>query len=549
MAQPEPACDDPRGVVSSAYGGLTPARLGLALAAGLLHGWSMAWPVAWAPAASSDHALAAAQPVWWLQMLALGLLAALLQPRAGPAAVPWRAALVYGALFSTAWLCVAFGWLYVAMHTYGGLAALPAGLAVLALAALLGLYYAVACAVFRALGPVGSHESATVFAALWLLAELARGTLLTGFGWGAAAYAHLDGPLVGFAPWLGAYGIGALAAWLAMLLVLTLNAPGQVSSRARLGNLLLIALVLALPVMIRAVSGTHSQPTGRLNVALLQGNIPQDEKFETGSGVPLALQWYGEQLQQSSRALVIAPETALPLLPQQLPPGYWPALRQRFATGTQAALIGMPLGNFEQGYTNSVVGLRPGDDLAWRYDKHHLVPFGEFIPPGFRWFTELMRIPLGDFARGALGQPPFEWQGQRLAPNVCYEDLFGEELARQFLDLTRAPTILINVSNLAWFGSSAAMDQHLQIARLRAREFERPFLLATNTGVTAIIDHQARVLQALPRDIRAVLQGEVEGRTGVTPYAWWVARLGLWPYGLVAAVVLLWALWRLRKRR
>jgi apolipoprotein N-acyltransferase len=381
------------------------------------------------------------------------------------------------------------------------------------------------------------------------LAELARGTLLTGFGWGAAAYAHLDGPLVGFAPWLGAYGIGALAAWLAMLLVLTLNAPGQVSSRARLGNLLLIALVLALPVMIRAVSGTHSQPTGRLNVALLQGNIPQDEKFETGSGVPLALQWYGEQLQQSSRALVIAPETALPLLPQQLPPGYWPALRQRFATGTQAALIGMPLGNFEQGYTNSVVGLRPGDDLAWRYDKHHLVPFGEFIPPGFRWFTELMRIPLGDFARGALGQPPFEWQGQRLAPNVCYEDLFGEELARQFLDLTRAPTILINVSNLAWFGSSAAMDQHLQIARLRAREFERPFLLATNTGVTAIIDHQARVLQALPRDIRAVLQGEVEGRTGVTPYAWWVARLGLWPYGLVAAVVLLWALWRLRKRR
>jgi apolipoprotein N-acyltransferase len=132
---------------------------------------------------------------------------------------------------------------------------------------------------------------------------------------------------------------------------------------------------------------------------------------------------------------------------------------------------------------------------------------------------------------------------------VCYEDLFGEELAQQFGDPARTPTILVNVSNLAWFGSSAAMDQHLQIARLRAREFERPFLMATNTGVTAIIDHQARVRQSLPRDTRAVLQGEVEGRTGTTPYAWWVARLGLWPYGLGAAGVVLWALRQLRKRR
>ena len=536
MPQPERTRYDLKGGINSTHRKLSPARLVVALTAGVLHGWSMAWPVS-------------GQPVWWLQLLALGLLAALLQPSAAYARVSWRSALVYGATFSTAWLCVAFGWLYVAMHTYGGLPALPAGLAVLALAGLLGLYYAMACAAFRALSPINTHESAIVFAALWLMAELARGTLLTGFGWGAAAYAHLDGPLAGFAPWLGAYGLGALTAWVAMLLVLTVNAQSKVSGRARLGNVLLVGLVLTLPVLLRVVTVAPSQPAGRLDVALLQGNIPQDEKFETGSGVPVALQWYNEQLQQSSRALVIAPETALPLLPQQLPPGYWSALRQRFANGSQAALIGIPLGDFEQGYTNSVVGLRPGDGLAWRYDKHHLVPFGEFIPPGFRWFTEMMHIPLGDFARGPLGQPSFEWQGQRLAPNVCYEDLFGEELAQQFLDAPTAPTILVNVSNLAWFGASAAMDQHLQIARLRAREFERPFLLATNTGVTAIIDHQARVLQVLPRNTRAVLHGEVEGRHGVTPYAWWVARLGLWPYGLVAAAVLLWSLRRLRNRR
>ena len=549
MIQPEPALHGSKGYASTAHWKLAPARVAVALVAGVLQAWSLAWPGTWSLTIFPDFGLASGQPVWWLQILALGMLAGLLQPGAGYAAVSWRAALVYGAVFSTAWLCLAFGWLYVAMHTYGGLPALAAGLAVLVLAALLGLYYALACAAFRALGPVHAHSSAILFASFWLLAELARGTLLTGFGWGAVAYAHLDGPLIGFAPWLGAYGIGALAAWLVMLLVMTVQAPAQASGRARLGNVLMVGLVLVLPVMVGPVHGTHTEPTGRLDVALLQGNIPQDEKFEAGSGVPVALEWYGERLQQSSSALVIAPETALPLLPQQLPPGYWAALRQRFATGTQAALIGMPLGDFEQGYTNSVVGLRPGDAQPWRYDKHHLVPFGEFIPPGFRWFTELMHIPLGDFARGALGQPAFEWQGQRLAPNVCYEDLFGEELAQQFINPTRAPTILVNVSNLAWFGTSAAMNQHLQIARLRAREFERPFLLATNTGMTAIVDHQARVLRALPRDTRAVLLGEVEGRTGITPYAWWVARLGLWPYGLTAAAVLLWSLWRLRKRR
>jgi apolipoprotein N-acyltransferase len=195
-----------------------------------------------------------------------------------------------------------------------------------------------------------------------------------------------------------------------------------------------------------------------------------------------------------------------------------------------------------------VLGLQPGQAQPWRYDKQHLVPFGEFIPPLFKWFTELMNIPLGDFNRGALRQPPFVWQGQRLAANICYEDLFGEELAQRFLDPTQAPTIFVNISNLAWFGKGQAMDQHLQIARMRALEFERPFLLATNTGATAIVDHRARVSHVLARDTRGVLVGEVEGRSGITPYAAWVARWGLWPYWLLALGLLALAL-RLKPRK
>jgi apolipoprotein N-acyltransferase len=308
-------------------------------------------------------------------------------------------------------------------------------------------------------------------------------------------------------------------------------------------------LVLTLPALAQRDASDPSRSSGRLSVTLLQGNIAQDEKFEIGTGVPLALQWYAEQLQNSRSSLVIAPETAVPVLPQQLPPDYWPALQQRFAGGQQAALIGSPLGNFQDGYTNSVLGLQPGQAQPWRYDKHHLVPFGEFIPPFFKWFTEMMNIPLGDFNRGDLLQPPFAWQGQRLAPNICYEDLFGEELAPQFREPTQAPTIFVNISNLAWFGNSLAMDQHLQIARMRALEFERPFVLATNTGVTAIMDHRARIVSALPRDTRAVLVGEVEGRTGVTPYAWWVAHAGLWPLWLLAlGLVLVVSRQSLRKR-
>jgi apolipoprotein N-acyltransferase len=155
----------------------------------------------------------------------------------------------------------------------------------------------------------------------------------------------------------------------------------------------------------------------------------------------------------------------------------------------------------------------------------------------------MMNIPLGDFNRGAVGQPSFSWKGQRVAPNICYEDLFGEELGARFVDPALAPTVFANVSNLGWFGDTIAIDQHLQIARMRALEFQRPFLRATNTGATVIMDHRGVVTASLPRLTAGVLLGSVEGRTGITPFAWWVSRWGLWPLWIAALVVLVGA-WR-----
>jgi len=224
-------------------------------------------------------------------------------------------------------------------------------------------------------------------------------------------------------------------------------------------------------------------------------------------------------------------------------------MEHRFATGEQAALVGMPLGDYERGYTNSVVGWRPGALETWRYDKHHLVPFGEFIPPLFRWFTDLMHIPLGDFSRGALPQPTFDWVGQRIAATICYENLFSEEMAKQFADAATAPTLLLNISNLGWFGAHLAMDQHLQIARARALEFDRTFLLTTNTGHTAIVDHRGVVTHQMAPHSAGVLNATVQGRSGITPYARWSARWGQLPLWMLALTGLAWATWRYRHNR
>lgn len=444
-----------------------------------------------------------------------------------------RQAATLGLWFATVWLSATFWWLYVAMHTYAGLHSLLAVVAVVALAGALGGYYAAVCGWYWRLSRTAPMVASLAFAALWTLAEMARGIWLTGFGWGAIGYAHIDGPLAWYVPWVGAYGVAALAAWSAMSLALLRRGCWQHATA--------VAAVWIVPLVLPSSLNNWSVPAGSMSVTLLQGNIPQDEKFEVGSGVPLALQWYEGQLQANRSELVVAPETAIPILPQQLPTGYWEALQSRFFHSKQAALVGIPLGSYAEGYTNSVLGLRGELAEGWRYDKHHLVPFGEFIPPLFKWFTALMNIPLGDFNRGGLGQPSFAVAGQRLAPNICYEDLFGEELATRFVDTASAPTLFVNVSNIGWFGDTVAIDQHLHISRMRVLEFQRPFVRATNTGATVILDHHAQATASLPRHTRGVLEGRVEGRTGMTPFAWWASRLGLWPLWLAGLLVWAWA--------
>ena len=496
-----------------------------------------------AAALGALHSLAFLRPwAWPLQLLALAWLVA-----AAARSTPRRAALI-GLVFGTGWLVAGTWWLYISLHRYGGLPAWMTVLAVLGLSAFLSLYLAAATGLFARWRSGRPGADALLFGALWLLAEMARAVIFTGFPWIASGYAHTDAPLRALAPWVGVYGMGfvaaALAAWVAL---------ASLHGRRHAGFALLVAAVV-LGILAALPVPNFTEPTARFSVTLLQGNVAQDEKFSR-QHLPQAMAWTQRELLAARGELVLAPETVIPLLPSQLDPAWWQSLLDHFRAGRQAALLGLPLGNAAEGYTNSAAGLS-ADAAAlpggfYRYDKYHLVPFGEFIPAGFRWFTDLMHIPLGDFNRGPLVAPSFVLRPaaggvERVAANICYEDLFGEELAARFIAPALAPTVFANISNIGWFGDTIAIDQHLQISRLRTLEFQRPMLRATNTGATVVIDHTGRVTHALPPYTQGVLDASVQGRSGITPFAWWAARVGL---AAPAAFALVMVALALRRRR
>lgn len=480
---------------------------------------------------------------WWLQLVALGVLA-----HATAQAAPRRAAFM-GWLFAVGWLVAGFWWLYISMHQYGGLHPVLASVAVVVLAALLGLYYAGAMALWARLRTGRSGWDIALWAACWLLAELARGVVFTGFPWIASGYAHTVGPLAAWIPWIGVYGVCTLAAAVAATLAQWLRSMPlrrRATTTGVVGALLLLA---------HGLPGEFTRSTGVLEVSLLQPNIAQELKFDPAR---LESQLVGlvRQMAAARGTLVVTPESVVPLTRSQLSEGYWDSLRAQLrplpgrTDAPRAALIGIFVGDDETGYVNSTVALPADASDArsdYRYGKRHLLPFGEIIPPGFHWFVTLMGIPLADQARGQT-TAALAFAGQRLRPLVCYEDLFGEEIASSAVG-DQAATVFVNVSNLAWFGRLLVQDQHLQFSQMRALEFQRPFIRSTNTGATSVIDHHGRVTARLPPLVEGILEARVEGRMGSTPYARWLAACGLWPLLGGALAIVVGSTWRSRRAR
>ena len=251
-------------------------------------------------------------------------------------------------------------------------------------------------------------------------------------------------------------------------------------------------------------------------VTLLQGSIPQDRKWRADE-VASTLNTYQALLHRSQGTLIVLPETALPLFASELPAPYVDNLVAQAKAAGADVIVGVPERVTEGGlarYYNSAISM--GTSPAQIYRKQHLVPFGEFIPakPLLGKLLEHLDIPLADMSPGGAAQPPLHLGAEKVAVNICFEDVFGEEIIRALPDAT----VLVNLSNLAWFGDSLALPQHLQIAQMRAMETGRYMLRATNTGATAIIDERGRVLKLAEPHRTLALSGMAQGFAGATPY-------------------------------
>ena len=433
-----------------------------------------------------------------------------------------------GYAFGLGYFLAGVSWVYVSLHDFGAMPAPLAAAVTVLFCAYLALYPAIALAVAARVRRDWVRRCVALPGA-WVVTEWIRGWLFTGFPWLGIGYSQADdSPLAGIAPVLGSHGV-ALALVASAGLARHAFAAGWRPPRwLPLGAL---ALVWVAAGALRTIAWTT--PAGApLRVSLLQGNVAQSIKWRPEQ-VAATLILYERMIRASTAKLIILPETALPLFLQDVPDSFLRSVEEHARAHGSDILIGLP----ERGgasYYNSVVSI--GVSPSQVYRKSHLVPFGEFIPlrPLLAPLVEAMAIPLTDFSRGGTDQRPLAVAGQRVAVNICYEDVFGEEIIRQLPEAT----LLVNVSNVAWFGDSIAPQQHLQIAQMRAIETGRHMLRATNTGMTAVVDPTGRVTQVADTFRTETVEAEVRGHTGATPYV----RLGNAPAVAGAGLMVLLAL-------
>ncbi|MGH8553138.1 MAG: apolipoprotein N-acyltransferase, partial [Methylococcales bacterium] len=424
-------------------------------------------------------------------------------------AKPLRASL-RGFLFGSAQFAFGLYWIYVCLHGYAGASTLSAFVFTAAAAIFLGLFLGVFS--FLTAKIVIQSRATTfmlVYPSTWILSEWLRAWLeFPGCPWLQTGYSQIDSIPAGFGPVLGAYGVGFFTAFSTGAFLYCFEARG----RARIAVPLLLTSLWALAALLQSISWT-GPAGGTLKVALLQGNIAQKLKWlpETKQQT---LRWYID----TSRAhwdadLIIWPETAVPISYHQVL-GLFAELGEEAARHGSDLLIGLPIDELDLKRSfNAMIAI---GNAQGRYLKRHLVPFGEYMPlePFSGLLARYADFQLHVFSPGSDRQATMKAAGFPLAPSICYESMFGQEMLASMPDAA----YLVNITNDGWFGHSIALDQNLQMARMRALETGRYMLRAGNTGLTAIISPRGHLVEVAPRFTATVLTGEFQPMRGVTPY-------------------------------
>ena len=432
-----------------------------------------------------------------------------------------REALRRGLAFGLGLFGVGISWVYVAIHVYGESPVLVAALITLALVLIMSAYPAL-CGylAWRLRQRWGIGDTAAVlllYPVLWLIAELLRGWLFTGFPWLELGYSQIDSPLRGLAPLVGVNGITLVVVFSAGVLCAVSVLP------LRRWLAVLVPAILLWGGAALMAGHTWTQPTGKpIRVVLIQGNLSQITKWDTAQ-IAGRLNTYASLTLENldNTDLIIWPENAITVFYHQLKDDYFAWLLQETQAAGVDVVLGVPLldADGEHYYTT----LMKLDKQPSFYKKHHLVPFGEFVPfEGLiRGLIDFFDLPMSSFSPGPAEQPPLKVAGQAAGVTVCYEDLFVEEVVHSLPEAT----LLINGSNNAWYGDSLAPHQHLQISRMRALETGRPLLRATTNGISAFVDAQGRIRARSAQFQQQVLKGTIQPMQGLTPYVRW----GEWP--------------------
>jgi apolipoprotein N-acyltransferase len=441
----------------------------------------------------------------------------------------WRGWLYGIGLFS-----VGVSWVHISFHQFGGIPLFGAILLTACFVLGMGLYPALLGRLLTRFFPNNTPiKFLFVLPAAWTLIEWLRGWFLTGFPWLSLGYSQIDSPLSGFAPIFGIYGVSWMTVLTAALLVYLFNSPkiagwgiGNKEISPKTNNFLTYQKRYVIPIFLLITiwgSGWYlsdiawTKPIGESKkIALIQGNIPQEFKWHSGYQIPSMERYLHLTQDHHDADIIIWPETAVPLFYHDVSkyiPDFFETLSKIHLQHGPDFLIGIPVMEPDGRYFNSVTSF--GSQTGFYY-KHHLVPFGEYIPfqSIFGNLLKLLDVPLSEFSAGSKEQTLIKSAGEFIGISICYEDAFSE-LVRRSLP---AATLLVNVSNDAWFGDSIAPHQHLEIARMRALENGRYLLRATNTGISAIIDAKGKIITKAPQFQVITLAAQAQPYQGTTPF-------------------------------
>ncbi|MFZ6754765.1 apolipoprotein N-acyltransferase [Undibacterium sp. Dicai25W] len=461
---------------------------------------------------------------WWFQPFCLAGLFLLVDNEK-------RTGFILGACFGIGWFGAGMWWVLPGMVNYSKIGWFNAGALYVALLLYLSLFPGLAIAIivhFRSLTLPSRVPSWMMWggcAAIWTLFEWLRGNIFTGLPWLLTGYAQSSGPLASLASLGGVLSLSYLATLIAIILAAVINEFEKKTGTKNRNLALIVVVVLCLTGMaLEQIEWT--QKSGKLSVRLMQGNLSQLEKF-SNDGLRQAILTYANLASDSNAELTVMPETAIPLEWNSQPSQLLEMWKEIAKARNTTLLIGSVVSHFEGQRnltTNSAIAIMPTSShhsYNYRYDKQHLIPLGEFYPTGTNWLMHLLGPNFSSLTPGVADQSPLQLQEKKIGVSICFEDLFDTEILHRAKDAH----MLLSMSNFAWFNGTAAPDQHLQIAQLRAIETGRWVVQAANFGRTAIVDQHGRIRMKLDENAMGVLDGNVDLVVGKTPFMYF----GNWP--------------------